>query len=306
MKLKKWLSRGLVLAMVLALMVPVPVAAKSNGGGKLVKSVTVYTPDASGNWALGNDRGADKTSFKYGSKNSPIEITNTDYTTYLGIPVSGNSSTYKIKYKGSKATEYDTAGFVSGKYTLKNGSLTSWSWDRKSSSKTKEGTDFAYLDAGIGHASYFKNGLMKAEDSTYSGMDSANNSYAYTNNAVFAWTQKKGVPSLMYATYVTTGKDDDGYEYNGTPSTRYAIFNTKGLVIEAGDVVDGKNVPDTAYTYTMKKGKVKEAVMYSIDSKGTPTPEKMWKFAYTKKSVSKTFYLKMMNDLVGCDGFSWF
>ena len=49
MKLKRWLSRALVLAMVVALMIPVPVAAKG-GSGKLVKSVTVYSLQDSGRW----------------------------------------------------------------------------------------------------------------------------------------------------------------------------------------------------------------------------------------------------------------
>ena len=300
MKLKKWLSRGLVLAMVLALMVPVPVAAKSNGGGKLVKSVTYYDVDDSGAWALRDpEDGSAKVTFKYGKKNTPSAVTYTWYNTFLGVPVSGGSSTYEIKYKGNKATEYDTAGFVSSKSTFKNGNLTSWSSDSKESWKTKEGKDYARFSAEVGHASYFKNGLMKAEDYTSSSMNSDNVSTVSTSNAVYAWTQKKGVPSMMYRTSVASYNDNEA-------ETSYAVFNSKGLVIEEGSVVDGKNVPDYAYVYTMKKGKVKEAVVYSIDEKGTPTPLTMMKFAYTNKSISKTTNLKMINDLVGCAGFRWF
>jgi hypothetical protein len=315
MKLKKWLSRALVLAMVVALMIPVPVAAKSSGGGKLVKSVTYYTVDGSGQgWEV-----ARKVTYKYGKKNTPAEYTNTSYTTFLGIPVRGDSDTYKVKYGKKSAKKYDTAGFVMGKDTFKGGNLVSWSSDSKWSEKRKNETtgavtDWAAFNATVGHASYFKNGLMKAEDSTESYADSDNDNYAYTENAVYAWTQKKGVPSMMVKTSVKNGTEQfyDYYEdkvyvekYDGKAKTEYAIFNAKGFVVESGNVEDGKNVPDTAYTYTMKKGKVDTVVIYSVED-GKPTPQRMMKFAYTKKSVSKTYNLKVINSLVGCEGFRWF
>jgi hypothetical protein len=297
--------------MVVALMIPMPVAAKSSAGGKLVKSVTTYGVDKTGQGWEFSDYYTDKVTYKYGKKNTPTEITYTNYTTYLGVPVAGSSTTTKIKYKGKTAKEYDTAGFVNSKTTFKKGNAVSWSWEYKWSEKRKNAAgaviDWANQDASIGHASYFKNGLMKAQDRTDAGVNSDNDSYTYTENSVYSWTQKKGVPSLMYATTVENGKDDWGRTYDGTPSTKYAVFNTKGLVVEEGYVVDGKNVPDKAYTYTMKKGKVDTVVVYDVDPETKqPTPEKMMKFKYTNKSVSKTFNLKMMNSLVGCDAFRWF
>lgn len=320
--MKKWLSRALVLAMIVAMMVPMPVAAaKSSGGGKLVASVTYYDVDATGQgWDIQS-----KTSYKYGNGNMPTEITRTWYTDkFLGVPVGGSSSTQKIKYSKKSEKRYDSAGFLSGKAALKGGKVVSYSEDNKTSRKrTKaDGTvyDFAEFSAEVGHASYFKNGLAKATDGTWSYQDSDNISYAYTNNSVFAWTQKNGVPSMMYRTTVWNGKgydfeEEEYYNFDGTPSTDYAVFNSKGLVIEAGSVENGKNVPDTAITYTMKKGKVDTAVIYSVNEKGVPQPQAMLKFKYTKKSVSKAFNLRMMNDLIeygnefngfDCPGFIWY
>jgi hypothetical protein len=97
MKLKRWLSRALVIAMVVALMIPVPVAAKG-GGGKLVKSVTEYSMRDNGNW-----RAESKTTYTYDKKNYPVEIGEIEYSSYfLGMPVGGTKSveTVKYKYKG--------------------------------------------------------------------------------------------------------------------------------------------------------------------------------------------------------------
>lgn len=307
MKLRRWLSRALVLAMVVALMIPVPVAAKSSAGGKQVKSVTYYDVDGSGQgWVV--DR---KVSYTYGKKNMPTEVTYTHYTTFLGVPVSGSSSTFKVKYGKKSGKEYDTAGFVSGKFTFKGSNITSWSSESKWSEKRKkaDGTvvDWASMSAQVGHAAYFKNGLMKSEDATYSGTNSDNNQYAWTQNAVYAWTQKKGVPSMMVQTWVANGKDEDGFTYDGKAQTYYAIFNSKGLVVEEGVVSEGKNEPFAAYTYTMKKGKVDTVVRYYVDPETKqPKPSQMLKFKYTKKSVSKTYNLRVINSILGVDGFRWF
>lgn len=305
--MKKWLSRGIVLAMVMALMIPAPVLAKSGkGGGKLVKSVTYYEPEDGGGWHIEG-----KKSFTYGKKNTPSTVTDTGYTTYLGIPVAGESQTYNIKYKGKKATIYDSAGFVSAKETYKGRNLVSWSSDSKSSHKEQkdDGTwyDWASFSASVGNATYFKNGLMKSQNVTRTGLNSDNDSYAYTDSSVYAWTQKKGVPSMMYCTSVWNGKNEDGRTGDGTPGTNYAIFNAKGFVVESGYVWEGKNYPTMAFTYTMKKGKVDTVVAYFVDDEtGQPTPTGMMKFKYTKKSISKAYNLRMINSLVGCDGFKWF
>ena len=299
MKLKKWLSRALVLAMVVALMIPVPVAAKSSGGGKLVKSVTYYSPVKTGGW-----QAETKVSYKYGKKAMPTEITTTNYYSYfLGVPVSGSSNTTAIKYKGKSAKLYDSAGFLFAKRSYKGGKLVSYSSDNKTTSRAlkadgKTVYDLTKFSATVGHESYFKNGLAKASDYTSSYLDSDNKSWAYTENTVYAWTQKKGVPSAVVTTSVKTGKDDR-QTFDGKAESEYAIFNSKGFAVEIGKVnKEGKNVPDYAIQYTMKKGKVASAVVYEIDSKGVPTPVSMVKFAYTNKSISKTKNFNMINSLV--------
>jgi hypothetical protein len=299
MKLKKWLSRALVLAMVVALMIPVPVAAKSSGGGKLVKSVTYYSPQEAGGWQV-----TGKTTYTYGKKGMPTAITDTTYNSYfLGVPVGGESETRTVKYKGKTAKYYDSAGFIQGKATFKGGKTVTYSWNDKTSDKVmKDGKwiDFATFTSYTGHYSYFKNGLAKASDSTYTYQNSDNDSEAVVTNSVYAWTQKKGVPSAVVATFVRNavynGKPD---EDNGKAESSYAVFNSKGLTIESGEIVDGKNVPSYSIQYTMKKGKVDTAVVYSIDSKGVPTPARMYKFKYAKGSVSKAKYFNMMNSLIG-------
>ena len=316
MKLKRWLSRGIVLAMVVALMVPMPVAAKGKAGGKLVKSVTYYSPEDGGGWTA-----TSKVAYDYGKKNLPKAITTTSYTKhFLGVPVGGESETVTVKYKGKTAKSYDSAKFLTGKRTYKKGKVVSYTSDNKTSEKKEKNgayVDFATFTATVGHISYFKNGLRKASDKTFAYQDSANASYSYTSNDVYAWVQKKGVPSMMYKTSVLNGtammydEDDNPIgqtTYTNEPETGYAIFNTKGLTIESGKVVDGKNVAKYAIQYTMKKGKVDTAVVYSVDEKGTPEPVSMMKFKYTKKSVSKTGYLNMMNSLVGHNNgaFRWY
>ena len=77
MKFKRWLSKALVLAMVVALMIPVPVAAKG-GGGKLVKSVTTYQYEqlksGAGRW-----KATSQQTFKYDKKNYPVELGRISY-----------------------------------------------------------------------------------------------------------------------------------------------------------------------------------------------------------------------------------
>ena len=301
MKLKKWLSRALVLAMVVALMIPVPVAAKSSGGGKLVKSVTYYDAKPSGGWQV--DR---KVSYNYGKKNMPTSVETLSYNKFfLGVPVGGTKDTETFKYKGKTAKAYDSAGFYTGKTVFKDGKTVSYSAESKLSETRQKEDDtyyeYAEIAAEVGHASYFKNGLAKASDYAYSLQTSDNRTVSSTSNSVYAWTQNKGIPSAVVTTYVSNvilnGKAVEG---NGTPTSRYALFNSKGLTVESGHVdKDGKNVPDWVIQYTMKKGKVASAVIYWIDTKGVPHPDTMMKFSYTKKSASKTKYFNMMNSLVG-------
>ena len=233
----------------------------------------------------------------------PTEITTTSYDSYfLGVPVSGSSSTREIKYKGKSAKSYDSAGFLAGKRTYKGGKLASYSTDDKTTSRAvkddgKTVYDLTEFSATVGHQSYFKNGLAKASDYTASYLDSDNKSWAYTENTVYAWTQKKGVPSAVVTTSVKTGKDS-WRTFDGKAESEYAIFNSKGFAVEIGKVKEGKNVPEYAIQYTMKKGKVASAVVYSIDDKGVPTPAAMMKFAYTKKSASKSKTFNMINSLI--------
>jgi len=314
-----------------AMMIPAPVLAKSSkSGGKLVKSVTFYNADnETGSW-----NAYSRTTYKYDKKNNPVEVKNVSLKSYLGIPVSGGvqyMNTYKYKYKGKtpkSGKAYDGAGFVRAKRTYKGGKLATWTTDSKSSKKKLidgKVVEYANFDATVGNATYFKNKLQKATSVRSTSLNSDNDASDYTDSTVYAWSQKKGVPSVMYATSVRTGTytswdevwDDEENEwvatkkvtksYDGTPSTRYAIFNTKGLVVESGNIVDGKNVDRVAYVYTMKKGRVDTVVKYSVDSKGNPTPLTMMKFAYTKTKISKTRNFNMINSMVGLSSdFRWY
>lgn len=303
MKLKRWLSRGIVLAMVVALMVPMPVAAKSSkAGGKLVKSVEYYDVNSAGKWQLDS-----KTTYTYDKKKNPKEIKYTGYGSYwFGIPTSGGSSTYtaKYKYKGSTPKSMvlkDEAGFVSEKRAYKKGKVISVVNEDKIATENKDGTVDSRISTYTTFVSYSKSGLANGESYQYSSAvahGKEGSTSAYSVNSAYAAVEKKGIPSLIVET--SSYQDKDGTE---EPSMTYTKFNAKGLAVESGYIekATGKYVPEVAIAYTMKKGNVKEAVVYAMDEKGNIAPCKMIKVKYTNTKISKARYMNMVNSFV--DGY---
>lgn len=304
MKLKRWLSRGIVLAMVVALMVPMPVAAKSSkSSGKLVKSVTHYSLSSNGSsWVLGS-----KTSYKYDKKKNPKEIKATGYTNYLGVPVGAQSSVYtlKYKYKGKKAKSMtvskegfteSTAKYLKGKLASRN-VLDRWS--------NSDGT-YAEVSSTAEYFSYAKNGLPVAGAKSIARSETGEKDYNSTSNYTYVWDQKKGIPSLLLVTVTDPADPEAVY-------TMYVHFNKKGLATDCGYYDREKGTferPVYVYSYTMKKGVVKEAVVHKVLEDGTTKPTDLYKFKYTKTKISKSRYFNMINSFVNADDdcacFNWF
>ena len=86
-RVKNLLSKALILAMVICLLIPMPVTAKSKAkDGKLLKSVTYYSYNEA-------RKGFDKkwkTEYTYDKKNNPSEIKTTKFSTRWGIPWSSS------------------------------------------------------------------------------------------------------------------------------------------------------------------------------------------------------------------------
>lgn len=305
MKLKAWISKSIVLAMVLALMVPMPVAAKSSkSGGKLVKSVTEYTYNTDkGNWSLNS-----RTSYTYDKKKNPKEIKETYfYNEFLGIPTDASSEilTAKYKYKGKTPKSMklvNEAGRVKASYAYKGGKAVSGSFEYNAST---DENNKVHMSTGTFSASFAKNGLATG----FYGTDveqNDNQATSYVRNMTFTNTQKKGIPSLIISNVAYADSDDP----LATSGAAYSKFDKKGLGIECGNVDLKTGAPKAEYVaqYTVKKGVVKQAVVYHIGENGAPTPVKMYKFSYTKTKISKSRYLSMINDIVDChySHFSWY
>ena len=306
MKLKAWISKSIVLAMVLALMVPMPVAAKSSkSGGKLVKSVTVYSYNTNkGNWSLDS-----RTSYTYDKKKNPKEIKETSfYSEFLGIPTDASSEilTAKYKYKGKTPKSMklvNEAGRVKASYAYKGGKAVSGSFEYSAST---DDNNKVSMQTGTFSASFAKNGLATG----YYGTDveqNDNQADSWVRNETFTNTQKKGVPSLI----ITNSAYASSADPNASTYASYSKFNKNGLGIECGSVDLKTGAPKAEFVtqYTMKKGVVKQAVVYRIGENGAPTPVSMYKFSYTKTKISKSRYLSMINSLVrNCHDayFSWY
>jgi len=273
-------------------MVPMPVAAKSAAGGKLVKSVEAYNV-SNGSWKL-----AEKDSFTYDKKGNPKTIKQTyGYTFFAGVPVDAtvNTLTANYKYKGSKIKSMklkNEFGKVVRSATYKNGNAVAIS----SEDKSMNDAGVAEIDTNVTNAAYNKSGLAVASSYSWTEANSQTGTDTGSFAEVYAWTQKKGIPSLVLS--------NDG---SADAVTYYTRFNGKGLATESGTIDEkGAYVPSYVVTYTMKKGTVKEAIVYRIKN-GTPEPESMYKFKYTKKKASAKKYMNMMNDLIGCNNgfFNW-
>ena len=295
--------------MVLALMIPAPVAAKSSGGGKLLKSVTVYSE-----WNQSKNRWDDMTKhdYKYNKKNYPTEIKTTRYDLMFGIPIDATQDVQKAKYKFKGKTPKsmklkNTAGrLIDTRKYNKKGLLTQTSYSF--SYTDDEGKAYAKTENAA--YSYTKKGMPLAwsgsRSTTYDGKTSS-----YSGSSTYTASQKKGIPSLIIESYTENGST--------TPIMTYTRFNKKGLATEGGyvevDSATGVQKFERGWRveYKSKKGKVTSATVFEtvdMDDNGNVTKEEpvsMYKFKYTKKKASKTRYFKMINDVAGLtDYFNWY
>ena len=330
MKMKRWLSRGIVLAMVVALMVPMPVLAKGKSGGKLVKSVERYTYQPSGRW-----KAESKQTFKYDKKKNPVEFGHISYgdQTFLGVPVGGTKTvtTAKYKYKGKtpKSAKFKNgAGKIDSTRRYKKGRVVSIAYSQRTSdedytwvenpdgteTKVYKGDDVS-AESSIVSIAYDKKGLATAyasayaENTTYADGSTPYN-YSSSTNETYTNVQKKGIPSLI----LTAWSHVSGTSTTPDTETYYDKFNSKGLVVERGFIskTNGAYIPTTIIQYSMKKGKVSQAVVYDVDANEAgaitkTTPETLYKFKYAKTKISKARYFKMVNSFVGANAFfAWY
>lgn len=337
--MRKWLSRGIVLAMVVALMVPMPAMAKSKSsksGGKLLKSVTVYEAEDAYSEQNARWRVDSKISYTYDKKNNPSKKTTTNYYSYFGvIPMRGSTSTttFKYKYKGKKAksmTEKDDAGFIVGQYTYKNGKRASYSKTDAETyrntavtpavdveSKVIESGSIAYDGNGnVVGSCYVESGQNPWYVTDYDWNRDVVNSYR-ESNSVYSVTLNKGLPS--YIVEASNGKWSashtdgtvTGDTWGSTDGTAdYESYNDKGLATQYGwyDGTEKKYNASQTVEYKMNKGVVTEAIVFNVDYEtGKQTAVRKYEFKYNKTKISKTRYMNMINSFtsgMGC--FFWY
>ena len=320
MKLKRWLSRGIVLAMVVALMVPMPVAAKSSkAGGKLVSSYTEYSWNANSNrWEK-----QQKVEFTYDKKGNPTKTAYTNYGDhFLGVPTWQNTVTYTAKYtyKGKalkSMKEKNEAKSVTEKRKYSGGKAVNVMSTEYTSrfDSVKKIEKVTVKDENTAYT-YNKNGLviseLEATNWTYNDGTQPEAEYqAWT----YAVTHSKGVPSLIQAinggSSWNTVAEGQGQAAAVTYPDFYSLFNGQGLVVEEGRYTDKGTKPEANrwVEYTVKKGKVTQAVVYETnDDTGVKEAVKRVTFKYGKKSISKVRYLSMINDIVDTwnSEFNWY
>ena len=99
-RMKSLLTKALILAMVICLLIPMPVAAKSKAkDGKLLKSVTYYDYNDS---RKGFDKNQ-KTEYTYDKKNNPNEIKITNFTNWVKMEM--NPKSYKASVPMTKSVK---------------------------------------------------------------------------------------------------------------------------------------------------------------------------------------------------------
>jgi len=326
MKLKRWLSRGIVLAMVVALMVPMPVAAKSGkAGGKLVKSVEYYSYNdgQDGKYGTADDKYVPRTKkvFTYDKKNNPKEIKSYTYNShFLNVPVSGSVSinTFKYKYKGKTPKSMkamNNIGYVTATRKYKKGKVTSFNEVKGLSTSTREdGVEVENSSKRSGSVAYNKKGNITATCSVSSIIDEGVADGTTESNATYYVVQKKGIPSYIYATGNCKKTAADGtvdFKDYSADGGSYVTCNGKGLVVQSGDYdkAENKYTADYNIQYVMKKGKVSEAIIYEVvDGKEEAVGKYVFKYGKTK--ISKQRYMNMINSFTvwgwSDDYFFWY
>ncbi len=324
--MKKWLSRGIVLAMVVALMVPMPVMAKSSKkGGKLIKEVTYYDYNygKDGKYGTADDKYVpqNKTAFKYDKKKNPSERKRTSYDAndlFLNVPVSGTvtTETYKYKYKGKtpkSMTVRNEVGFVTETNKYTKGKVSNYSGVYYVyTGEGKDGVEREYNAKYSGSVAYGKNGIPTASCYVYGETEAGAYAGGSESNTVLYTVQKKGIPSYMFATGNWKRFDKNGAvteQSSSDGSGVYATFNNKGLLVQEGwyDAKKNKYFPDINVQYVMKKGNVAEAIVLGVyntyDEEGNiiKSEEKAYGkyvFKYSKTKISKQRYMNMINSFV--------
>lgn len=314
MKLKRWLSRGIVLAMVVALMVPMPVAAKSSSGGKLIKSVTTYNiSDDGSKWIPSN-----KATYTYDKKNNPKEVKYLHYTDFIfdTIPTWGytTTDTFKFKYKGKTPKSLkvlNDAGFVEETRQYAKGKVAKRCWDNVNIQKNEAGAFVDNSSHYLGAFAYDKSGFVTVESSVDTYTQNSAPDGTSENNYTFFTTQKKGIPSYMFRAYASgkyTEANGTVTVYPAEKSGYYETFNGKGLTVQTGwfDAESGKYTAYGNVQYVMKKGKVAEAIIFTIGPDGKEKPVTKYVFSYGKTKISKARYMKMINAFTSNMPFFWF
>lgn len=304
MKLKRWLSRGIVLAMVVALMVPMPVAAKSSAGGKLVKSVeTYYISDDGAKWIPSS-----KTTYTYDKKNNPKEEKTLNYTRLIfdTVPISGDvdTTTFKYKYKGKtpkSLKKMNEVGRVVESRQYSKGKVVKKFTDSVNINKNEAGAWVDNSTHSLSAFAYDKSGLATVASYVDSyNQDSAPDGSSEANYTFFT-TQKKGIPSYIFRSFASgksTAKDGTVTPFPAEKSGAYETYNGKGLTVQSGwyDAETGKYEASNTIQYVMKKGKVAEAIVFSFED-GKEKPVAKYVFKYNKTSVSKARYMNMINSI---------
>jgi hypothetical protein len=285
--MKKWLSRGLVLAMIVAMMIPMPVAAKakSDKGGKVVKTVSTWAYDNTAKKYVP----VSKTSYQYDKKGNLTEKKKAYLDSFMGVLPYANwtsVTTYKNKYKGNslkKSTATDANGTIVGVYNYKKGQL-------KTSNEVSFLNDSMRMDVA---ATYQYN--KKGYKTLVYGSTAYTNETPFTWAQGYSWTMKKGLPYVVGKTSTST------YKGVTTPNTpQYAICNDKGLVIESGEIVNGVVTPHAQYAYAYKGGKVVTAQSFTVlnGNRATLQQSGLWQFTYTSDKLNKADYAAQINDEV--------
>lgn len=275
--------------MIIALMVPAPVAAKSKTTAKKIKTVTEYGPNyKDGKWN-GTWTQYEKDTYTYDSKGNLETLAMTsDYDYLFGVlPVGGDTftKTYKYTYKGKKLKTRkvkDTSGTIieEDKYN-------------------KKGYKVSSVERKYGRTDWNPASVRtETKTMTYDGKGNNTSTLAFITSdesgETESWTEmttKVYMGSMTLAT--TTNSVDSKDAVKETTVTSNGLVSNKTYSFD----YDGKEVWKRTYVamYTMSKGMVKEAVVYDTTD-GKMDPVRRFVFTYNKDKISKSEHKGQVND----------